>query len=132
MKKSNRLGRIIAGGFLSLAMVGLPASVWAAGNTDNTSADGRAQQEITAMREKMLADSKAYDAALEKMVAQLNQAPESRKTDLEAAILTKMVQQQHQTLNDWEALRAHLQQLQQEQQGQGQSPTGRSAPAARQ
>ncbi len=66
------------------------------------------------MREKMLAEAKAEDAALEKMVAELNKAPESKKVDLEAAILTKLVAQHHQRLTEWETMHAHWMQSRKE------------------
>jgi hypothetical protein len=122
MKKSNRVARAIAAGVLSAAMVGLPASVWGADSTAPAPSNSRTefQQQVKDMREKMLNESKANDAELEKMIAELNQAPESKKTDLEAAILTKMVDQQHQTLTNWENLRAQMQQARPEHM-----PTGR-------
>ncbi len=60
------------------------------------------------MHQKMLAEAKAGDASLEKMVAELNKAPESKKVDLEAAILTKLVAQHHQMLNEWESMHARM------------------------
>lgn len=55
----------------------------------------------------MLAQAKAEDDALEKLVAELNKAPEPKKVDPEADILTKLVAQHHQRLTEWESLHAH-------------------------
>ncbi len=107
MKISNPLWREIVCGGLLLALlsgVGLPNSAWAAGNTSAEKSNNKVaehRQELRAMHEKMLAEAKAEDAALEKMVAELNKAPEAKKADLEAAILTKLVAQHHQMLGEW-------------------------------
>ena len=66
------------------------------------------------MRERMLTQAKAEDAALEKLVAELNKAPEAKKPDLEAAILTKLVAQHHQRLGEWESLHARMEQFRKE------------------
>lgn len=58
------------------------------------------------MHEKWMAQARADDEALQKMVAELNKAPESKKVDLEAAILTKLVEQHHQMLAQWESMHA--------------------------
>ncbi len=63
------------------------------------------------MREKMLAQFKAEDATLQKMIAELKTAPETKKPDLEAAILTELVAQHHQMLGDWEAMHARIAQF---------------------
>jgi hypothetical protein len=96
MKRSNRIWRGIACGGLSLALVsgmGLPISALAASSSTSESAGKTAQhrEEFWATREKMLNQAKAEDATLEKLVAELNKAPEAKKADLEAAILTKLV-----------------------------------------
>ena len=75
------------------------------------------------MREKMLAEAKAEDAALEKMVAELNKAPEGKKVDLEAAILTKLVAQHHQMLAEWEALHGRMMQFRHEHMQIGKTET---------
>lgn len=66
------------------------------------------------MREKMFARAKTEDAALEKFVAELNKAPEAKKPDLEAAILTKLVAQHHEMLTHWERLQARMTQFRKE------------------
>ncbi len=109
MKISNQLWKRMACGGLSLALlsgVGLPISAWAANNcTSEKSHDFKAhRQELRAMHQKMLAEAKAEDTALEKMVAELNKAPEAKKVDLEAAILTKLVAQHHQMLGEWQSM----------------------------
>ncbi len=61
------------------------------------------------MREKLLTQqAKAEDAVLEKMVAEMNQAPEAKKVDLEAAILTRLVAQHHRVLVEWESRHARM------------------------
>lgn len=75
------------------------------------------------MREKALADAKAADAELQKLVAELNKAPESRKPDIEAAILNKLVAQHHEMVSNWESAHARWQQMREEH-----APTGRMAP----
>ncbi len=113
MKTSNRIGRAIAYGGLSLALLGgmgLPLSVLAAG----TSSPGKSEapmarrQEMLAMRHKLLAQLKAEDAELQKMVAELTAAPEARKPDLEAAILTKLIAQRHEMIGDLEGMHARV------------------------
>jgi len=44
-------------------------------------------------RQKMMAEMKAQDAELARLVEQMNQAPQDRKQDVMAEILTRMVQQ---------------------------------------
>ena len=41
------------------------------------------------------------------MIAELNQAPEAKKADLEAAILTKLVAQHHRMLGEWASMHEH-------------------------
>ncbi len=111
MNKSNRLWRGIAVGTISLALVGgvgLPVSAWASANNSSGKSCKVTEhrQAMRAMHEKMLAQEKAEDAALQKLVAELNKAPEAKKVDLEAAILTKLVAQHHQMLGEWETLHA--------------------------
>ncbi len=116
MRTSNQLWRGVACGGLSLLLlsgVGLPISARAATNKGDSGKCSEAKQthrEVRAMRQKMLAEAKAEDAALEKMVAELNKAPESKKVDLEAAILTKLVAQHHERLGEWESLHAQIMQ----------------------
>lgn len=75
------------------------------------------------MREKMLSSAKAEDAALEKMVAELKKAPEAKKADLEAAILTKLVAQHHQILSEWESMHARMMQFRNEHMQVGKNET---------
>lgn len=105
-----------------------PVSALAA-NSDNSAKSNdfkEHRQELRAMHEKMRAEAKADDAALEKMVAELNKAPESKKVDLEAAILTKLVAQHHQMLGEWESMHAKMQQFRKEhrQMGKAETSTG--------
>ena len=90
--------------------VGLPISARAAADnsSEKTCKMVEHRQAMQAMREKMLAQVKAEDAALEKLVAELNKAPEAKKPDIEAAILTKLVAQHHERLGEWESLQARL------------------------
>ncbi len=113
MKISNRIWQGIACSGLSLGLlggIGLPLSAHAATKgccaTSGKTAEHR--QEIKALREKMLSQAKAEDTQLEKLVTELNNAPEAKKTDLEAEILTKLVAQRHEMLNDWETLHARV------------------------
>jgi transcriptional regulator with GAF, ATPase, and Fis domain len=119
MNKTLRIWRGIAAGGLSLALVGgigLPVSALAAGNTcsDQNCKMMEHTQAIQSLRGKMLVQAKAEDAALEKLVAELNKAPQAKKVDLEAAILTKLVAMHHQRLGEWETLHARLMELQKE------------------
>jgi hypothetical protein len=113
MNISNRIWRGIACGGLSLALlggVGLPISACATTTSSpeksNTAAEHR--QEFRAMREKMLAQAKAEDAALQQLITELNKAPEAKKPDLEAVILTKLVAQHHQMVSEWESMHARM------------------------
>lgn len=96
--------------------LGLPA--FAAGTSSSSSPRSERSvehhQELKALHEKILKEAKADDAALQKLVAELNKAPEANKVDLEAAILTKLVSEQHQLLRDREALHARLQEFRKE------------------
>lgn len=127
MKKSNRMWRGIACGGLSLALVGtvgLPISAWAKnGSSEGCNMAMGHHQELRAMREKMLSSAKAEDAALEKMVAELKKAPEAKKADLEAAILTKLVAQHHQILSEWESMHARMMQFRNEHMQVGKNET---------
>ncbi len=119
MKTLNGLWRGIAAGGLTLALAGIvgsPITACAAGNSNTEISKKMTEQRqaMRAMHEKMLAQAKADDAALQKMVAELNKAPEARKADLEAAILSKLVADQHQRLGEWETLAAHRQQFEKE------------------
>ncbi len=129
MKTSNRLWKGLACGGLSLALlggVGLPVSALASNNGSSEKSNDikEHRQELKAMHQKMMAEAKAEDAALEKMVAELNQAPEAKKVDLEAAILTKLVAQHHQILGEWESMHAKMQQFRKEHRQMGKAETG--------
>jgi hypothetical protein len=119
--------RGIACGGLSLALlggVGLPVSALAADNgcCKPSGKVAEHRKEFRAMHQKMLAEAKANDAALEKLIGELNSAPEGQKTDLEAAILTKLVSQHHEMLADWESMHAKMAQYRNER-----TPTSRHA-----
>jgi hypothetical protein len=115
MKRTNGVFGAITRGCLALALVGgvgLPVSAWAA-NKDGCQCGKQAmshRQEFRAMGKKMLSEAKAEDAALEKMVAELNRAPGSRKADL----LTKLVAQHHKMVGEWETLHARIMQFRKE------------------
>jgi hypothetical protein len=120
MNRTLRLWRGLAVGGLSLALVGgvgLPISARA--STDNSSTKtcttmAEHAQGLRVMREKMLAQARAEDAALQKLIAELNKAPEAKKADLEAAILTKLVAEHHQRVSEWESLQARMMELRKE------------------
>ncbi len=119
MKLSKSIWRGIACGGLSLALlggVGLPISAFAASNgcCSTSGKVSERHQEFRAMHQKMLAEAKANDAALEKLIGQLNSAPEAQKPDIEATILSKMVSQQHEMLANWESFHAKMAQLRNE------------------
>ncbi len=113
MKISNQLHRWLASAMVILGLTAwtLPAArVYAAeGNKSNanTKMMDRCRHRL-AMREKMLDQMKARDAELEKMVAKMNKAPESKKVDLMAAIVTQMVRQRHQMLERMEGVNARI------------------------
>ena len=50
-------------------------------------------QEMKAQKEKMKADMKAHDAQLTEQLTEMNRAPQDKKTDLMAAVITHMVEQ---------------------------------------
>ena len=50
-------------------------------------------QAMKEQKEKMMADMKAQDAELTVQVAKMNSAPENKKLDLMAAVVTQMVEQ---------------------------------------
>jgi len=50
-------------------------------------------QAMKEQKEKMMADMKAQDAELTAQVAKMNSAPEAKKLDLIAAVVTRMVEQ---------------------------------------
>lgn len=138
MKITNRLGRSIAATGIALALVGglgLPAQVRGAdeqkkdkdachcdhmkgGQASNT------RNEMHAMREKMLEQAKQQDAEIQRMVAELRTAPEGRKAELQTAIITRLADQHHQMVTQWENLHARMQQLHQNhgQMSRGTSP----------
>ncbi len=134
MRSTNCLWRAIAAGTLSLALVGgvaLPASAWAAGK-DNGGKMCCSKEHWQAMRaehEKMLSQAKAEDAQLEKMVTELNKAPEPRKTDLEAQILTKLVAQHHKMVAEWDAMHTRMAAFRKEHM-QASTPTAKAPKTA--
>jgi hypothetical protein len=112
-KTANRMWRGVVCGGLSFALLGgvaLPITALAAGSCQcgTSSVMMQHRPEFKAMHEKMLAKAKAEDAALEKLVAELNQAPEAKKPDLEAAILNKLVAQHHEMLGEWESMHSRM------------------------
>ncbi len=126
--KTNRLWRGLACGGLSLALlggVGLPLPASAANNSGSEKSNGvkEHRQELRAMHQKMMAEAKAEDAALENMVAQLNKAPEAKKVDLEAAILTKLVAEHHRMLGEWESMHTKIVQFRKEHRPMGKAET---------
>ncbi len=117
MKTINRIERVITAAGLSLAVaggLGLPLPAFAAGSnkTMNSSCRMQTSQSLKALHQKMLAEAKAEDATLQKMVAELKHAPEAQKADVEAAILENLVAAHHQMLQDWEAAHARIAQHQ--------------------
>lgn len=122
MKPLNHISKRLAAGALSLAVlgaVGLQSSAMAAGNPCSCSASNfkTERQQVHTMREKMFTQAKADDAQLEGMIAELNRAPESKKPQIEAALLNKLVEQHHQMLTDWETVHARVAQLRAAHQG---------------
>jgi hypothetical protein len=119
MRHITRTWRGIVVSGLSLALlggVGLPLSARAATNNgcDKACKMMEHRQAMRTVHEKMLAKAKAEDAALEKLVAELKKAPEARKPDLEAAILTKLVAEHHARLGEWESMQARMMQYRKE------------------
>jgi hypothetical protein len=119
MNRKIRLWRGITVGGLSLALlgaIGLPVSARAGTNNNcgKTCSMAEHRAELRALHKTMLAQARAEDAALARMVADLNKAPEAKKADLEAAILTKLVAQHHQMLGEWESLHAKRMELHKE------------------
>jgi site-specific recombinase XerC len=109
MKRANGLWRGITVGGLSLALVaatGLPISARAADNETKGKACTAKEhwQAMRGEREKMLKEAEAEDAQLQKLIAQLNAAPEAQKTDLEAQILNKLVAHHHQMVTEWKSM----------------------------
>jgi len=134
MKTFSRIGSGLAAGGLSLALlggIGLPVSASAACSAcpEKTVNASEHHQELQAMRDKMLAQEKSEDAVLEKMVAELNKAPESKKVDLEAAVLTKLVVQHHEMVSDWEAMHARIAQFRSEPTHAAQVQTSHTSPS---
>ncbi len=128
MNRQIRLWRGITVGGLSLALlgaIGLPVSAWAGANKtcDKTCSMTEHRAELRTLHKKMLDQARAEDAALQKMIADLNKAPEAKKVDLEAAILTKLVAQHHQMLGEWESLHAKRMQLRKEEMQLSQART---------
>jgi hypothetical protein len=119
MKSSNCLSRAIAAGTVSLALLGglaLPASAAPAANDKGGKmcCNKEHWQAMRAEHEKMLSEAKAEDAELAKLVNQLNTAPEAKKTDLEAQILTKLVAQHHKMVAHWDAMHTRMAELRKE------------------
>ncbi|MFO7559506.1 MAG: hypothetical protein R6X10_11805 [Desulfobacterales bacterium] len=101
MKKQTHTNLIIRSGFalaLALTMViwfpvqsqsAEPAKV-----TNMTEANIMERcQEMKERRQKMMVEMKAQDAELTAQVAKMNSAPEDKKLDLIAAVITRMVEQ---------------------------------------
>jgi len=78
-------------------------------------------QEMAQQREKMVAEMKAQDAELGKLVDKMNQAPKDKKLGLMADILTRMVNQRA-------ALNAHMEKMQQHMKQQMEGESMGSAP----
>ncbi|HBA84159.1 MAG TPA: hypothetical protein DCZ95_08720 [Verrucomicrobia bacterium] len=81
-------------------------------------------QEMMAQRQNMMAEMKAQDAELTAMVAQMNSAPEDKKVDLIAAIVTRLVEQR--TAMNERMEKMHTEMMQRMQKGKdsmSQSPT---------
>ena len=122
MKISNTIGRGIACAGLSLVLAGgvaLPLRAFAAngqcqGQCEKPGKVSQRAQEFRAMRQKFLAEAKSDDATLQKLIQQLNSAPESQKTDIEAQILNQIASQHHQMLTQWESVHARMAQLRKE------------------
>ncbi|HEX4121663.1 MAG TPA: hypothetical protein VH619_13665 [Verrucomicrobiae bacterium] len=108
MKVLNRIGRGLATGAFSLAMlggVGMPIYASTVSSACSAkSAKTTERQELRSMTDKMLVRAKADDAVLQNLIAKLKKAPEGRKVDVEAALLSELVAQNHQRLNDWEGI----------------------------
>ncbi len=85
----------------------------------NSSCRMQTSQSLKTLRDKMLAEAKAQDATLQKMVAELKQTPEAQKADVEAAILEKLVAAHHQMLQQWETAHARIAQHQPAQNRRG-------------
>ncbi len=136
MKRSNILWRAITVGGLSAALVGgigLPASARAAGNDNKgkTCTTKDHWQAMGARHEKMLKEAKAEDAKLEKLIAELNKAPEAKKTDLEAKILTQLVAQHHKMVAEWDSMHTRMAAFRKEHM-QASNPTTNSPHTAQQ
>ncbi len=98
--KSNLLTRSILASSLILALslaIWIPAQAQSAAPAEvKPNPDAQATEPPMAMMEhhqKMMADMKAQDAQLTEQVAAMNSAPEGKKLDLLAAIVTRMTQQ---------------------------------------
>ncbi len=119
MKTLNRMSRMAAAAGMSVLAAGALCFPLSAGTTDKCGSAAsqtllKQRREIMAQREKMLAAARAEDASLEKLVAEMNRAPEAKKVDLEAAILTKLVAQHHKMLGEWETMHARMLQFRKE------------------
>ncbi len=130
MSISNQLNRWVASGLLvfGLAAWSSPLGrVYAAEPNKGKETPKVAERchHFRAMREKMLERMKANDAELQKMVAKMNKAPENKKVDMMAAIVTKMAEQRHKMLERMEAMNARM--LQRYNRYQEMSKKGASA-----
>jgi len=134
---SNQVLKVAAVAGLSCAltgMMGFPVSARAAENSSSTKPETpksesplKQRQEMIALREKMLAEAKAEDATLSKLVAELNRVPENKKVDLMATILTKLVAQHHQMLGEWETMHARMMQFRKERMSTGAASMSKSS-----
>ncbi len=113
MKTLNPLFRTTAAMGLSLVFataVCFPLCARAADNSRSPQSQSiiKQRQEMAAQREKMLAQAKAEDAALAKLVAELKLAPEAKKVDVLANIVTRLVADRHERLGEWESMHAQM------------------------
>ena len=67
-------------------------------------------KEMMQQRHKMMEDMKAQDAELTELVAKMNGAPEDKKVDLMANIITKMVEQRAAMTGRMEKMHMHTMQ----------------------
>lgn len=117
MRTINQICRAGAATGLSLILAGamwLPASAAAAGSSGSTKACPATSQHARTysqrhwMRGRLFKEAKANEAALQKLVVKMNRAPESKKVNLEAAILTKLVAQRQEMLTQMESFHARM------------------------
>ena len=67
-------------------------------------------KEMMQQRRKMMEEMKAQDAELTELVATMNSAPEDKKVDLMANIITKMVEQRSAMTGQMEKMHMHTMQ----------------------